>query len=75
MNDMASIGQWFEHINGDEYEVIGVTERTISLMELSGEVLNIATDDFLRLLRTGTLEPVNDDEESEDFDKDDRSMQ
>ena len=67
MNVIAHKGQNFAHRNGDEYEVVKITSHTITLMELSGELMEIDMDDFLDHLRNGILEPISEEDELEEI--------
>ncbi len=68
MRVQISVGQVFDHESGQDWEVVRVSERTVTFETSDGDLPRMDVDDVVADIATGTLVPLDgfdDDDEEE----------
>ena len=68
MKVLISVGQVFDHESGQDWEVVRVTERTVTFETSDGDLPRMDIDDVVAYIADGTLmlQDGADDEEDDD---------
>ncbi len=68
MRVQISVGQVFDHESGQDWEVVRVSEQTVTFETSGGDRPRMDVDDVVADIATGTLVPLDahDDEDEEE---------
>lgn len=70
MKYVISVGQTYQHEDGDEYEVVRKSKDSVTFETSSDSIVHMGLDEFVSHREEGILSPFDGDEEDDDYDED-----